>query len=94
MLRDASTARRPIAVCTDMRGGFNGMFGGSRRPEREELAMFGTTADIVAFREDESGGLWLHGPRFVVKLRGRQRFRLLEVHKKMNGYLCRLLIVS
>ena len=88
MLRDASTSRKPIAICTDLRGGDgDGIFGGSRRPGQEELAGFGTTADIVAFREDEGGSMWFHGPRFVVKLRGRQRFKLLEVNKKMNGYV-------
>ncbi|XP_019855683.1 PREDICTED: protein cereblon-like [Amphimedon queenslandica] len=95
MLREASASRKPIAVCTDMRGGEGeGIFGGARRPGREELAEFGTTADIVAFREDEGGSMWFHGPRFVVKLRGRQRFKLLEVNKKMNGMMdCRVEIL-
>ena len=85
MLRSAFTSRNPVAVCTDLRDGLHDIFDVPRRPQQEELASVGTTADIVACREDEDGG-WFHGPRFTVKFRGRQRFRLLEVHKKSNGY--------
>lgn len=86
MLRDASTAHKPVAVCTDLREGHTHLSLSSRRPQIQELAPYGTTAEIVACREDEEGA-WFHGPKFVVKFKGRQRFKLLEVTKKVNGYV-------
>ena len=57
-----------------------------RRPSKEELTVLGTTVDIVAFREQEQIEGFHHGPVFIVKFLGRQRFRLLECLRKMNGY--------
>ena len=57
-----------------------------RRPSKEELTVLGTTVDIVAFREQEQVEGFHHGPVFIVKFLGRQRFRLLECLRKMNGY--------
>ena len=57
-----------------------------RRPNKEELTVLGTTVDIVAFREQEQIEGFHHGPVFIVKFLGRQRFRLLECLRKMNGY--------
>ena len=48
-----------------------------------ELAVVGTTADIVACKQEEEA-YWF-GPRFIVKLMGRQRFRLLEIFKRVDG---------
>ena len=84
MLRNAFTAHKPIAVCTDLRE--SDILDMPRRPKQEDLSQIGTTADIIACREDEEGS-WFHGPRFIVKFLGRQRFRLLEVYKKVNGYV-------
>jgi cereblon len=83
MLRSAFTSHTPVAVCTDLRDDHHFM-DVPQRPSLQDLSPMGTTADIVACREDDDGG-WFHGPRFIVKFRGRQRFRLLEVHKKLNG---------
>ena len=57
-----------------------------RRPKKEELTVLGTTVDIVAFREQEQIEGFHHGPVFIVKFLGRQRFRLIECLRKMNGY--------
>ena len=85
MLRDSLTRHHPVAITTDLRD--------TRilrdadvpvRPKQNELATVGTTADILACREDEDP-YWYHGPRFIVKFAGRQRFQLLEVFKKTNG---------
>ena len=82
MLRSASTRQKPIAICTDLRR--REMYGDMmRRPTQEELADYGTTAEIVAFREDESE--YVYRPCFVVKFHGKQRFKLLEVFRKTNG---------
>ena len=83
MLRESLTRHHPVAVATDLRDS-------ARhddvpvRPTIKELATIGTTADILACREDEEP-YWYHGPRFIVKFVGRQRFRILEVFKKTNG---------
>ncbi len=47
------------------------------------MAALGTTAEIVAFREEESE--YYYGPCFVVRLLGKQRFRLLKVDRRVNG---------
>ena len=83
MLRESLTRHHPVAVATDLRDS-------TRhddvpvRPTIKELATIGTTADILACREDEEP-YWYHGPRFIVKFVGRQRFRIIEVFKKTNG---------
>ena len=56
-----------------------------RRPTKEELTVLGTTVDIVAFREQDQVEGFHHGPVFIVKFLGRQRFKLLECHRKFNG---------
>ena len=81
MLRDASTRKKTVAVCTDLR--LRDQRGGMRRPTQDELASVGTTAEVVAFREEESE--YYYGPCFVVKFLGKQRFRLLEVYRRSNG---------
>lgn len=81
MLRDASTRKKTVAVCTDLR--LRDRLGGMRRPTKDELATVGTTAEIVAFREEESE--FYYGPCFVVRFLGKQRFRLLEVYRRSNG---------
>ncbi|XP_064399498.1 protein cereblon-like isoform X7 [Halichondria panicea] len=83
MLRDASTRKKTVAVCTDLHLGDR--LGGMRRPTQDELAALGTTAEIVAFREEESE--YYYGPCFVVRLLGKQRFRLLKVDRRVNGLL-------
>ena len=86
MLRHALTTQQPVAVCADLRDRLSLMEDDLQvRPKRNELAAIGTTADIVACREDEEG-FWFHGPRFIVKFVGRQRFRLMECYKRTNGY--------
>lgn len=87
MLRNASTKQKPIAICTDLRR--REMYGDLlRRPTQEELAEYGTTAEIVAFRE-EAESEYYYGPCFVVKFHGKQRFKLLEVIRKSNGWVIR-----
>lgn len=54
------------------------------RPTQRELAEVGTTAEILAFREEDESEYY-YGPCFVVKFLGRQRFKLLEVFRRMNG---------
>lgn len=78
-LLGASTAKQPVAIVMDKRS----QAGYLRRPQREELAEFGTTAEVLAFREEEEGGGF--GPCFVVKLLGRQRFKLLTVLRRVSG---------
>lgn len=80
VLRNSSTSNKPVAICTDLRTHFDAL----RRPKLEELATFGTTAEILAFREEDQSEYY-YGPCFVVKFLGRQRFRLLELFRKMNG---------
>ena len=80
MLRNSSTSNKPVAICTDLRTHHDV----AHRPRLEELATFGTTAEILAFREEDQSEFF-YGPCFVVKFLGRQRFRLLEVFRKMNG---------
>ena len=47
----------------------------------------GTTAEVVGLREaDEEAQFW--SPCLVVKLLGRQRFRLLEAIRRPNGCVC------
>ena len=82
MLRGSFAAHKPIAVCTDLRDypQYREM---PKRPQKSELAVVGTTADIVACKQEEEA-YWF-GPRFIVKLMGRQRFRLLEIFKRVDG---------
>ena len=56
-----------------------------RRPSKEELTVLGTTVDIVAFREQDQIEGFHHGPVFIVKFLGRQRFRLLECYRRADG---------
>ena len=80
MLRGASSSNKPVAICTDLRTHHSQM----RRPNQEELARVGTTAEVVAFREEEESDYY-YGPCFVVRFLGRQRFKLLETFRRMNG---------
>lgn len=84
MLRRAFADHKPVAVCTDLRGYIAHL--DSHRPRQAELSIVGTTADIVACREEDDDAHWFPGPRFIVKLMGRQRFQVLEVYRRMNGY--------
>ncbi len=82
MLRDASTRNKPVAICTDLR--IRHLASNQlQRPTQEELSKIGTTAEVVAFREEESQ--YYYGQNFVVKFLGRQRFRLIQLHRKVNG---------
>ena len=83
MLRDASARNKPVAVITDLRDR-HGEGYQYRRPILEDLAEVGTTAEIVAFREEEESA-HIYVPSIVVKFLGRQRFRLIELHRKING---------
>lgn len=56
-----------------------------RRPNQEELTVLGTTVDIMGFREQERSEGYHHGPVFIVRFLGRQRFKLLECYRKLNG---------
>ena len=85
-LRGASAAQHPVAIATDRRGEASYL----SRPRCEELSKFGTTAEVLAFREEGEGegrgrGRGWGGPAFVVKLLGRQRFRLLDVVPRLSG---------
>ena len=80
MLRDASTRGKPVAICTDLRLRHTL---GEARPTQQELSEIGTTAEVLAFKEEESQ--YFYGQCFVVKFLGRQRYRLLELHRKSNG---------
>ena len=86
MLREVSARGKPVCICTDQRTGEEdfdeGGGGGRRRPNMSELAPFGTTADVIGIREEDS--LW-YSSCVVVKFLGRQRFQLLESFKRMNG---------
>ena len=90
VLRDAITRKKPVAIATDLR--LRARYGDhlTRRPTKEELAEYGTTAEVVGLREEEQEQSdWYYGPfRFlVVKFHGKQRFRLLEVYRRVNGYV-------
>ena len=59
---------------------------------RELLATVGTTADILACREDKVP-YWYHGPRFIVKFVRRQRFQIyLNCLRKSTGKKHQLII--
>ena len=45
----------------------------------------GTTAEVVALREEDDDMEVQWGPCMVVKFLGRQRFRLLETIRRANG---------
>lgn len=83
MLRKAFAEHQPVAVCTDLRG-YRAHVESHVRPKQSELSLIGTTADIVACKEDEEDHYY-HGPKFVVKLMGRQRFQIMEIYRRMNG---------
>ena len=82
MVRNAYTSHKPIAVSTDLRE-ISALLENPRRPKKAEISIFGTTVDIIACREDEHQ-YWF-GPRFIVKLLGRQRFRLMDINKRVDG---------
>jgi Lon protease-like protein len=71
-----------VAVCTDLRYRHATEHAHHVRPTQEELSEVGTTAEVVAFKEEEVS---YYGQCFVVKFLGRQRFRLLELHRRVNG---------
>ena len=82
VLRDAITRKKPVAIATDLRlrsGRYS-----DRRPTKEELAEYGTTAEVVGLREEEQS-TFFYAPYLVVKFHGKQRFRLLEVFRRVNG---------
>ena len=83
LLRKAFTEHKSIAVCTDLRGHVTHHYDNTR-PKQSELSIVGTTVDIMACREEDES-YWFHGPRFVVKLMGRQRFQIMDVYRRMNG---------
>ena len=82
VLRDAITRKKPVAIATDLRRRHGEHL--ARRPTKEELAEYGTTAEVVGLREEEQPS-WYHTSYLVVKFHGRQRFRLLEVLRRVNG---------
>ena len=84
MLRDACTRGKPVAICTDLRLRYREQHLAHQvRPTQEELSEIGTTAEVVGFKEEESP--YFAGQCFIVKFLGRQRYRLLELHRKVNG---------
>ena len=83
LLRKAFADHKPVAVCTDLRG--YSAHGEVCRPSVEELSIVGTTADIIACKQEEEGSYWFYGPRFIVKLFGRQRFQVMEIYKRTTG---------
>lgn len=85
VLRDAITRKKPVAIATDLRLRARYAEHLTRRPTKEELAEFGTTAEVVGLREEEQSN-WFYAPYLIVKLHGKQRFRLMEVYRKVNGY--------
>jgi Lon protease-like protein len=84
VLRDAITRKKPVAIATDLRRRAQLGEHLTRRPTKEELAEYGTTAEVLGLREEEES-TWYHTSFLVVKFHGRQRFRLLEVYRKVNG---------
>ena len=84
VLRDAITRKKPVAIATDLRR--RAQYGEhlARRPTKEELAEYGTTAEVVGLREEEEPN-WYYTPFLIVKFHGKQRFRLLEVYRRVNG---------
>ena len=82
MLRDAITRKKPVAIATDLRLRYGEHL--TRRPTKEELAEYGTTAEVMGLREEEQSD-WFYAPFLVVKFHGKQRFRLLEVYRRVNG---------
>lgn len=84
MLRDASTRNKPVAVTTDLRARHDDPFDQQSRPLQQALAQVGTTAEIMALKEEHESP-YVFGPCTVVKLLGRQRFRLLDVRRLVAG---------
>ena len=82
VLRDAITRKKPVAIATDLRLRYGEHL--ARRPTKEELAEYGTTAEVMGLREEEQSD-WFYAPFLVVKFHGKQRFRLLEVYRRVNG---------
>ena len=75
MLRESLTRHHPVAVATDLRDTLHNA-DVPLRPTMRELATVGTTADILACREDKEP-YWYHGPRFIVIFVGWQQFQIL-----------------
>lgn len=86
VLRDAITKRKPVAIATDLRLRSRFVEHLGRRPTKDELAEFGTTAEVVGLREEDQSEMF-YGPYLVIKFHGKQRFRLLEVFRRVNGYV-------
>ena len=82
MLRESLTRHHPVAVATDLRDTLHNA-DVPLRPTMRELATVGTTADILACREDKEP-YWYHGPRFIVKFVGQQQFRILCLRRPMG----------
>ncbi|KAL5516592.1 hypothetical protein EMCRGX_G001974 [Ephydatia muelleri] len=90
MLRNARTTGKPVALCTILNTAAASeeellLPQQERLLSQQELAQVGTTADVVAFREEVVAPHFYYGTCFVVKFQGRQRFRLLECFKHTNG---------
>jgi ATP-dependent Lon protease len=84
MLRDVATRHRPVAIVTDLRS--SSQLREMVRPTKEELSKVGTTAEVVGMRlEGEDYTQW--SPFLTVKLFGRQRFRLMEIFRRVNGQM-------
>ena len=92
MLRDAITKKKPVAIVTDLRLRARHGEHLTRRPTKDELAEYGTTAEVVGLREEEQSD-WFYAPFLVVKFHGKQRFRLLEVYRRVNGYVDGLFMI-
>lgn len=73
MLRDAITRKKPVAIATDLR--LRARYGDhlNRRPTKDELAEYGTTAEVVGLREEDHSELF-YAPFLIVKFHGKQRF--------------------
>ncbi|XP_065897971.1 protein cereblon-like isoform X2 [Dysidea avara] len=78
---------QPVAICSDLRNFDEDPEQALRRPNQEELTVLGTTVDIMGFREQEQSEGYHHGPVFIVRFLGRQRFKLLECYRKLNGMM-------
>ena len=87
VLRDAITRKKPVAIATDLRLRSRYSEDLVRRPTKDELAEYGTTAEVVGLREEDQSDFF-YAPVLIVKFHGKQRFRLLEVFRKVNGYIC------
>ena len=86
VLRDAITRKKPVAIATDLRLRARYSEQLACRPTKDELAKYGTTAEVVGLREEEQSD-WFYAPYLIVKFHGKQRFRLMEVFRRVNGYV-------